>query len=511
MFRACVPVWLLPALVLWVACEQGPDGIDMSPETVPEAPVPPDPLYTVVTFHPSGGSPSPEPQTVAAGGTASQPNAMAKPFEGLVIGTVDLDSLDFTFDGWYTDETYTTAYNFNNPVIGSLDLYAKWTEPASSVDISAQNSAQVLEQALNYVKEQSPSVVTNYTIVLAGTCTMPGIINPSSSGRNPGIGTDNAIVTLVGKTPTEITLSSGSTGALFYITGGKLILDNNITLKGLSANTSALVNVSGSSSALTMRSGSKITGNNGGFTYSAVSVLAGGAFIMEGGEISGNTAGGSAVYVTNGSAFTMNGGKIFGNTATSYSGGGVYSLGSFNMVGGEISDNTAAQYGGGVFVYGPGVFTMSGGEISGNTAGYSGGGVFSYGSFDMTGGEISGSTAGQYGGGVFVSNTYGPGIFTMSGGEISGNTADSGGGVYIGVYNSDTGSFHKTGGVIYGDIDTDPDNGASNTAKAGNTNGHAVYYAKNPGYYRNDALNVNDGIDTAQLPDSGAGYNWIKR
>ena len=101
-----------------------------------------------------------------------------------------------------------------------------------------------------------------------------------------------------------------------------------------------------------------------------VRVEGGGAFILEGGYITDNTAeDGAGVFVSVGGGFTMTGGTIMGNTATG-TGGGVCLLGgsSFTMTGGRIVDNKASEIGGGV--YAAGSVQLSGGaSISGNTAG----------------------------------------------------------------------------------------------------------------------------------------------
>lgn len=101
-----------------------------------------------------------------------------------------------------------------------------------------------------------------------------------------------------------------------------------------------------------------------------VRVEGGGAFILEGGYITDNTAeDGAGVFVSVGGCFTMTGGTIMGNTATG-TGGGVCLLGgsSFTMTGGRIVDNKASEIGGGVFAAGS-VSLSGGARISGNTAG----------------------------------------------------------------------------------------------------------------------------------------------
>ncbi|MDR1142826.1 MAG: hypothetical protein LBK77_01250, partial [Spirochaetaceae bacterium] len=100
-----------------------------------------------------------------------------------------------------------------------------------------------------------------------------------------------------------------------------------------------------------------------------------------------------------------------------------------------------------------------------------------------------------------------------SGGKISGNTSSGstsrGGGVYV-----DTGSsFSKAGNsVIYG---SDEGTSLKNTAGSDNTNGHAVYYTKDSGYYRDATLGSGDNINTSTLPTvTGPGNavgNWIQK
>lgn len=164
-----------------------------------------------------------------------------------------------------------------------------------------------------------------------------------------------------------------------------------------------------------------------------------GTFIMNGGEITGNTSTayyGGGVYAGAGT-FTMNGGSICHNDAihpVEGRGGGVYAgSATFTMNGGTISENNSIN-GGGVYVHR--IFTMNGGTISGNNA-TTGGGVYFIRTFAMNDGEITGNAAAANGGGIYIGGTYDPlkyvtGTFTASGGTVSGNTAeDNGNGVHI--------------------------------------------------------------------------------
>ena len=69
--------------------------------------------YTV-TFEANGGTPVPAAQTVASGGTVTEPAAMTK--------------AGYIFGGWYKEAAFTTPWNFGtDTVTADMTLYAKWT------------------------------------------------------------------------------------------------------------------------------------------------------------------------------------------------------------------------------------------------------------------------------------------------------------------------------------------------------------------------------------------------
>jgi uncharacterized repeat protein (TIGR02543 family) len=266
---------------------------------------------------------------VAKGGTASEPAFMAKapPSTPPSEAGLYLDAI-----AWYPDETYTTAHNFATPITGDLTLYAKWTEP-SPIEISG--AGNTLENALNYIAAQPLSSAPNYTILLDGNYSMNGV-------STANINKENTIITLLGRGPSEITLSSD--GSLFRISAGELILDNNITLKGrnLNSNIGPVIWVY-SSASLTMKAGAKITGQislaNGG----GVIVSGDGTFTMEDGEIFGNSTlfWGGGVLINNNASFIMEGGKIYNNTASSGGGVLINNNASFSKTGGVIYGSEA--------------------------------------------------------------------------------------------------------------------------------------------------------------------------
>ena len=264
----------------------------------------------------------------------------------------------------------------------------------------------------------------SYRIILTNNFETPGIIVDGftftfSSDAVP------ITVTIIGRGKT-IGLKSAETGSLLSIAGEQTVVLQNVNLQGHSSNNTPLVYVEG-------------------------------AFTMNGGSISGNTANDGGVYVVGSGIFTMNSGIISGNTANS-GGGGVYVHGSnttFTMNGGSISGNTVtgSNSGGGVCVMSGATSTMNGGTISGNTSTgnvtTSGGGVYvNTGTFTMNSGSISGNSTNNNGGGVHM-NT---GTFTMNNGTISGNTANNRG---AGVYGDNNATFTITGGAVYG-MDSQP-------------------------------------------------------
>jgi hypothetical protein len=125
-----------------------------------------------------------------------------------------------------------------------------------------------------------------------------------------------------------------------------------------------------------------------------------GHLILDGGIVENNQiTGGGGGIVVNG-AFTMKRGSVRNNTALPAAddisfGGGiyVYSTDPVSIEGGDISGNTAGM-GGGIWIDEGSRVTMSGGSVSGNTA-TSAGGVFvtNGAAFTQRGGTVSGNTA----------------------------------------------------------------------------------------------------------------------
>jgi hypothetical protein len=287
-------------------------------------------------------------------------------------------------------------------------------------------------------------------------------------------------------------------GTGIYADGAALILGSGAVIQNCSGSASGAVYGS-NGAVITMESGSLIGDDdvgtsgsgydkaNDGWVGVGVTVINGSSLTMKGGSrITGNSfLGGGAVYADLGSSITLEPGAAITNNknrdpaalTTSHGGGVRLTRGSkLLMKGGLIAGNVITKDGvggGGVYVGAESVFEMRGGKISGNIVGQ----------IDDTSQEVYPNPIGN-GGGVYVDAG---GQFNMSGGEIASNTASGQGG---GVYIESEGRFSKTGGTVYGT--TDP--GSQNTmgtpfAVAGN-----AIFAKNPSRSINETLSNSDSI-----------------
>jgi len=250
-------------------------------------------------------------------------------------------------------------------------------------------------------------------------------------------GRTNLSITLRGS-ETMRTISLSHNGILFDVPDGlTLVLDNNVTLRGLPNNLGQLGVVTvESGGTLVMNAGARITGNTTCILGAGVTVH-GGIFNMHGGEITGNTSGtgpgAGGVYIGGGSIFNMHGGTISGNNSDyqvnwpghSHAVGGVLNYGTFNMHGGTITGNNST--------------------VHHNYRGSEAGGVLNMGTFNMYGGVISGNVSLDGGSGVHNTAT-----FNMRGGEITANVSTSTQNTVSVMTTGAQGTFRVSNGIIYG-------------------------------------------------------------
>jgi protein involved in polysaccharide export with SLBB domain len=318
--------------------------------------------YTV-TYHANGASGSPPSvQTVNEGANITLP------------GVGSLTNSGKTFNGWNTAANGSgTAYaeSASFTVTGNTSFYAQWMS-APVVPPGA-----TLAQQLAYIAGQADDGDI-YDIVVSDNIYM----NPATVST---LGRDVTVIIHSASSADIKSIQLDSAGFLFSVDANITLKLQDITLKGISSNTSALVQV-GQGGTLVLETGAKITLNTnnrssqiGGGVY-----INGGTMIMRGGEVSENTvysssAGGGGIYVNNTGTLTISGGVISGNMVQTgvhewfAYGGGVYINNNCTatMSGGIIGGNTATGWhdaGGGVYINGTGTFIkrhVSGSSTSG--------------------------------------------------------------------------------------------------------------------------------------------------
>lgn len=89
-------------------------------------------------------------------------------------GTIDTDKLTpptvegFTFDGWYTDETHNTKFDFTKPITGNTTVYAKWTAKDYEVSFVTEHGDAPISQNVPYngtAKDPGELKAEGYTFI----------------------------------------------------------------------------------------------------------------------------------------------------------------------------------------------------------------------------------------------------------------------------------------------------------------------------------------------------------
>ena len=167
--------------------------------------------YATVTFVSNGGS-------------------AVTPVAGAIIGMtivapVAPTKTDHIFNGWYSDESLTQAYNFDAKIAEATTLYAKWTEIAYAISASTPASfgslhapyTQPAAQTVTITNTGTGSVTltqpsaTNYDIGALSTLTLATNGETATFTVRPKaglvIGTYNETITIRGSNNTSATVS----------------------------------------------------------------------------------------------------------------------------------------------------------------------------------------------------------------------------------------------------------------------------------------------------------------
>jgi hypothetical protein len=254
-----------------------------------------------------------------------------------------------TFNGWNTAANgsgtgYAAGSGFT--VNADTNLYAQW------ISAPLTPPGATLAEKFAYIAGRGDDGTVYDIPIDADEDLSP--VTLSTLGRN-------VTINLYSTDPENIkSIQLTSAGALFTVNTNITLQLSNITLKGMSPNTNALVEVY-QGGTLIVNSGTKISFNRQ--------------------EEDRRATGGGGVYLE-AATMVMNGGEITENRVEGWSGGGiaVYKGSTLTLKDGVIANNEASYQwgtgnGGGIGVESKSTVLMNGGSIYGNTAMYHGGGV----------------------------------------------------------------------------------------------------------------------------------------
>lgn len=172
-----------------------------------------------VTYHVGSYGTAPDSQTVDAGKKFTRP---ADPVDSRAI-----------FQGWYTDENYTTAYDFGSAVETDLNLYAKWKDGYRVVFQTAYGTAPAEQKVALNGKATKPADPTATGYIFKGWYTSQ--LYTAEFDFNTPITADTTLYAKWNETYT-VTFNVGVHGtaptAQTVENGGKATKPENPTAKG---------------------------------------------------------------------------------------------------------------------------------------------------------------------------------------------------------------------------------------------------------------------------------------
>ena len=111
-------------------------------------------------------------------------------YGSLIVQPGDPVNTGFTFAGWYTENTYTTAWIFSSDTVaGDMTLFARWTINQYTVAFDTQGGSAIGSQLVaynTYAADPGPSSRTGYTF--GGWYHEAGCSTPWDFGNDPIVG-----------------------------------------------------------------------------------------------------------------------------------------------------------------------------------------------------------------------------------------------------------------------------------------------------------------------------------
>ena len=126
-----------------------------------------------VTFNKQGHGDDVDEQRIAEGSKATQP-------ESPEVGDIVTEgTAKFRFDGWYTDDTFATAFNFNTAITADTTVYAKWSQLFTITWVDGDGAALKTEQVAKGDTPAYTGVTPTKTATAQYTYTFNNTWNPA--------------------------------------------------------------------------------------------------------------------------------------------------------------------------------------------------------------------------------------------------------------------------------------------------------------------------------------------
>jgi uncharacterized repeat protein (TIGR02543 family) len=116
----------------------------------------------------------------------------------------------YTFGGWYSDEAFSTEYDFSAAVIGNITLYAKWDEiPVSGVTLNKTSTSIFVGSTETLTYTVSPSNATNQNVTWESSD--EDVATVSNAGLVTAVGIGTATITATSNADSSVTASCAVT------------------------------------------------------------------------------------------------------------------------------------------------------------------------------------------------------------------------------------------------------------------------------------------------------------
>lgn len=331
-------------------------------------------------------------------------------FDGSLSGTINLNGSQLEIN----DSSNTLTINGASL---NLTVSAGTSSQVLTVDSGSTVAIENLTLSDGSAGIAGGAIVNHGTLALTSST----VSNSTTTTQGGGIFNDGTL-TLNHST---ITGNNGSTGGGIYtattgktyLTAGSIVSHNTATNTGGGIYNHGLTKIDASTI-----NGSNYAADAGGGIWNDQTLV-----ILDGSNISGNTAGasgtgdGGGIYAGTGATTSITDTTISNNSSGAF-GGGLWNDGTMIIDGSTIAGSQTTSDGGGI--WNSASLTISSSTISGNTASRYGAGLYNVGSLTLSNSTIANNSGATYGGGI-----NNAGSLSAYDSTIALNSASNGGGI----------------------------------------------------------------------------------